>query len=192
MGLWKWIKEKGGLGILSLEIIGITVLFIIFFCFLRQQWKDDKAEGGVSYDFIGLSGLTKFPPYRRGKKRRLSPHSNMEEKCRRILQSIYRKPFPSIRPSFLKNPATGQNLEFDCYNEELQIALEYDGAQHSKYNPYFHRKGPQEFLYQAAKDDYKTAIAKKMGITLIRVPHWIPEHGLYNYIDNKLREAGKL
>jgi hypothetical protein len=32
-----------------------------------------------------------------------------------------------VRPDFLKNPATGRNLEIDCFNNQLKIGLEYQG-----------------------------------------------------------------
>jgi len=47
-----------------------------------------------------------------------------EEKCRNILRKIYGVDFPSARPDFLKNPVSGKNLELDCYNEKLKLALE--------------------------------------------------------------------
>jgi hypothetical protein len=51
-----------------------------------------------------------------------------ETECRRILESIYHPyTFPSVRPDFLKNPATGRNLEIDCFNNQLKIGLEYQG-----------------------------------------------------------------
>jgi hypothetical protein len=35
--------------------------------------------------------------------------------------------FKSVRPGWLENPLTGRNLELDCYNEYLKLALEYNG-----------------------------------------------------------------
>ena len=33
-----------------------------------------------------------------------------EERCREIFEGIFKKPFPSVRPDWLKNPQTKQNL----------------------------------------------------------------------------------
>lgn len=182
--LWKWYNRVGCY-FLNLEVLG----FIIILCLFIYFWRKQPAK---KCEFQGLSEGSKVSQYKRKKKRTLSPHSQMEEACRQILEGIYFKPFPSARPNFLKNPATGKNLEFDCYNENLKIALEYDGVQHSKYSPYFHRGGAKEFTYQTKKDDYKSFKAKEEGITLIRVPHWVAKGDLDNYIRNKLRELGKL
>jgi hypothetical protein len=115
-----------------------------------------------------------------------------EEECRRILEKIYNKSFPSKRPEFLKSPITKQNLELDCYNEELKIALEYDGAQHAKYTPHFHRGDKWKFIYQVRKDDWKTLKCREMNITLIRIPHYVPFDKLEKYIRGKLIKANKL
>ena len=115
-----------------------------------------------------------------------------EERCREILQQIYRKPFPSSRPDFLKNPVTNKNLELDCYCESLKIALEYDGAQHANYTPRFHRDDKWNFVYQVRKDDWKTKKCEEMGITLIRIPHYVQHEKLEAYIRKKLEKAGKL
>lgn len=176
-----WYNRKG-YRFLNIEVIGIIILIAIFVWFLRKQPKG-------KYKFLGISGKDiKFKKPRKGP----SSHSKKEEKCRNILERIYFKPFPSARPNFLKNPATGKNLEIDCYNKSLKIGLEYDGKQHAEYNPFFHRKGPIEFTYQVKKDEWKNEKCKKEGICLIRVPHWIPDIDLENFIRNKLRKAGKL
>lgn len=124
--------------------------------------------------------------------RKTTPSSKKEEACRRILENIYHRPFNSHRPDFLKNPITNKNLELDCYNEDLKISLEYDGGQHSKYTPAFHGDNKWNFIYQVRKDDFKNKVCKEQNITLIRVPHHIPEYKLEEYIKDKLRKAGKL
>jgi very-short-patch-repair endonuclease len=183
-----WYKTVG-VYIINFEVLAFIILVILFIFFLRKQWKKDGEN--KLYAFQGLADKIVLPKQKE-KKRQLSSHSKMEEKCRVILEKIYHKKFPSVRPKFLKNPATGQNLELDCYNDQLKIALEYDGKQHSEYNPFFHRNGPKEFLYQAKKDEYKDLIVKREGITLIRVPHFVQKSELETYIKNKLRVAGKL
>jgi len=67
--------------------------------------------------------------------------SKGETECRRVLQKIFQRPFLKARPDFLNNPVTGNqfNLELDCYDHSLKLAVEYNGQQHYQYNKFFHR-----------------------------------------------------
>ena len=109
---------------------------------------------------------------------------------------MFNVPFPKIRPDWLKSPATGKNLEIDGYCPDINtpigrgLGFEYNGCQHSKYTPHFHRKGPKEFHYQLAKDDWKNAKCKELGIVLINIPHDIAPHDLERHIKYKLRKIG--
>ena len=49
-----------------------------------------------------------------------------EAQVREIVENIFSKPFPSVRPKWLVNPDTGYVMELDCYNDELKLAFEYD------------------------------------------------------------------
>ena len=51
--------------------------------------------------------------------------SKLEQACRRSLYEIFGKPFHKARPDFLRNPVTQNfNLELDCFNPELRLAVE--------------------------------------------------------------------
>lgn len=159
-----------------------------------------------TYQFKGLDGdayyeLNVNQPQRKPqpKQRKILPSSKVgkkkwkyEEECRRIVEEIYQCSFPSVRPAFLKNPVTNKNLELDCYNEKLKIAVEYDGSQHARYNPHFHRGDKWKFIYQVKKDDWKNLMCEKEGVTLIRIPHYIPFEKLEPYIKKKLQKVNKL
>ena len=108
-----------------------------------------------------------------------------EEKCRQILERIFHKPFPSVRPDWLKSPMTGKNLELDCYNQELRIALEYNGRQHYVYTPYFH-KTRRDFHAQVHRDNWKRKRCRERGIHLIEIPYTVPENELEAFIRRKL------
>lgn len=179
-------------------IIALIVVIIV-------HWK--YAEPRRKYEFRGITSddyfeelIVKQPPAPKSKKKEQIPPTTKsgkkvwkyEEECRRILEKIYKKPFPSKRPDFLKSPITKQNLELDCYNEELKIAVEYDGAQHAKYTPHFHRGDKWKFIYQVRKDDWKNLKCREMNITLIRIPHYVPFDKLEKYIRGKLIKANKL
>ena len=94
---------------------------------------------------------------------------------------IFEKDFVKIRPDWLKNPDTNANLEIDLFNEELNIACEYNGAQHYKFSSLFH-KTYDDFLLQQKRDLFKYDIINKKDIMLIIVPYNIKKKNLLDYI----------
>ncbi len=115
--------------------------------------------------------------------------SRGEIECRNVLEKIFNKPFTKIRPNFLKNEVTGgYNLEIDCYNDELKIGVEYNGIQHYKYIPYFH-KNKEAFYNQKYRDEFKRRMCKDNGVFLIEVPYTVKIENIENYI---VRELDKL
>lgn len=114
-----------------------------------------------------------------------------ENKCRNIIEKIYNAPFPSVRPDFLKSPITGHNLELDCYNEELKIAIEYNGKQHYSYTPFFH-KTKRDFYAQVHRDNWKREKCQENGIVLIEIPYHVEEENLETYIKDQLKLRGLL
>ena len=117
--------------------------------------------------------------------------SKGEIECRHVLENIFHKPFPSSRPDFLRNPVTGGsfNLELDCYNSEMGIAVEYNGVQHYKYTPYFHRS-KEHFLNQKYRDDMKRRMCIDNNILLIEVPYDVKIENIKAYIIDALRKKG--
>lgn len=115
--------------------------------------------------------------------------SKGEAECRRVLQKIFGRPFLSQRPDFLRNPVTGGefNLELDCYDPELKLAVEYNGIQHYKYVPYFHRNH-EHFINQKYRDDMKRRMCKDNGIILIEVPYTIKIPDIEQYIINACKK----
>jgi len=189
MGSSKW---KWDWGWVNLDTISILIIVVaVIYCLITRKRSKHKFRG------LGESGFdfqeAKWNRPLRRKKKKLYKN---EEKCRDIFQRIFQRPFPKIRPDWLKSPATGRNLEIDGFCPDIEtpigrgLGFEYNGRQHSKYTPHFHRKGPQEFHYQCAKDDWKNAKCKEKGITLINIPHDISPHDLERHIKYKLRKAG--
>ena len=82
-----------------------------------------------------------------------------ENYIRNIVESIFRSPFPSIRPEWLINPKTGRRLELDLYNKSLRLSFECDGIQHSQYLPYFH-KTYQRYQDMKERDILKSILCK--------------------------------
>lgn len=182
----KWIKRYRK-ELLSFEIL-FSVLIIAFAVYLYVRYNKEHfavTYQGLSAEAIEIAKRSRIQLPKERKRWKL------EDKCRTILERLYNKQFVTVRPDFLKNPVTGRNLEIDCYNEELKLGLEYDGIQHSTYTPIFHRRGANDFIYGTLKDEFKTKRCKELGITLIRIPHYILEEDLETYIIKRLRAAGK-
>jgi hypothetical protein len=132
------------------------------------------------------------PPSPRSRLLGGSPPSNRacskgEAECRRVLEDIFKKPFPNRRPEFMKNTVTGAKLELDCFNAEEKLAVEYHGIQHYKFVPRFH-KDKQAFYNQVYRDKETRDLCKKNGIRLIEVSYKTPIHEIGDYIKRKLRE----
>jgi len=126
---------------------------------------------------------------KRKRRRGFSGESKGEVECRRVMMKIFDKPFYKARPRFLNNPVTfgTNNLELDCFNEELKIAVEYDGAQHYRFIPHFH-KTEEAFMNQRYRDYMKDQMCKENGIVLIRVPYTVKIPDIENYLISKLKE----
>ena len=117
---------------------------------------------------------------------RCKPHYN-EDKCREIFESILSVSFAPAWPKWLKNSA-GNIMELDGYNEDLKLAFEYNGIQHYKYFPRYHR-GVNTLERRVKDDRRKRYLCKKNNVKLIIIPYTIPYYGIELYISNRLKEV---
>ena len=114
-----------------------------------------------------------------------------EEKCRKIFQELFKKEFKKVRPDWLKNLWTYQNLELDGYNPDVitpkgkGLAFEYDGAQHSRFTPLFHSCAG-DFDHMWERHSLKDEMCRDEGVLLIRIPHYIPYWELKPFIIGRL------
>lgn len=116
--------------------------------------------------------------------------SKGEKKCKEFLEYIFNKKFDKIRPYFLTNPITNQPLELDCFNEELKLAIEYNGKQHYEYNKMMHQNSKHAFQNQQYRDHIKKELCEKHGIRLITVPYTIQEQDIPSFLYNELKKYG--
>lgn len=91
-----------------------------------------------------------------------------ERFLRAFLNEVYKTEFIKTRgEEWNINPYTGKRLELDCYNEELKIAVEYDGSQHIKASVLF--GGVEKLMDTVLRDAIKEDNCIENGIKLYRV-----------------------
>jgi hypothetical protein len=193
-------------------IIGICIVFILLFALYRKitgkkgTWTSigKNRYVDVAKNILRTNALNKMelPIQPKRDMRGMMNYDNTEYQpypfikeskgeieCRRALESILKKPFSKARPDFLRNEVTGgvYNMELDCYNPELKIAVEYNGQQHYRFIPYFHRN-KDRFINQRYRDVLKRKLCEENGITLIEVPYTIAVNDIENFLRKKLRE----
>lgn len=90
--------------------------------------------------------------------------SKFQERVKEFLQPHW---FADI--VFEELPVIGTRLTIDFYNASKQIAIEADGSQHYKYNPFFHGGNRSKFLGQLERDEKKEYFCEINNIELIRI-----------------------
>lgn len=113
--------------------------------------------------------------------------SKGEQICRETMERIYGVPFINTRPKWLKNPNTNRNLELDCYNEKLKLAVEYNGVQHYKWCS-FAKQNYTDFREQVRRDRIKVELCEQNGVYLIVVPYNVALQQIPTYIMYHLPE----
>jgi hypothetical protein len=94
-----------------------------------------------------------------------------ELKCKLILHKLLPKyTFIKIRPGWLTSPNSQWKLELDLYNEELNVAIEFNGKQHYDFVPIFH-KNETHFKQQQMRDEFKQKLCNERGVKLITISY---------------------
>lgn len=105
-------------------------------------------------------------------KKRWCPNCSlrkMEKYTKELLNVLTKKKFEKIRPKWLLN-SKGNVMEIDMYNDELKLGIEYNGVQHYKFTPMFH-KTEEDFNKRVKDDKIKVKLCKEHDINLISVPY---------------------
>lgn len=153
---------------------------------LTQEWKAEIPEEILN-------------PQRPESMRKMTvKETRGEQLCKAAAERIYGVTFHrSIWPDWLRNPETGQVMELDLYNEQLKIAIEYNGRQHYEYVPFFHKKGMKDFEAQVRRDNYKLDLCDEHDVYVITVPYYLPDDKIeawiryYDPVAFEAREARK-
>ena len=113
--------------------------------------------------------------------------SKGEQITRELIERILAKPFIKERPEWLRESNRSRCLELDGYNQDLNIAFEYQGEQHYSFIPLFHQK-IDDFEKQQQRDNLKAEICAQRGVKLIQVPY--TRRGDRQFIIDELRKFG--
>jgi hypothetical protein len=189
------------------EILLILSIMFLLIGGIYMYIKKNKGTWDTRYDIENIlinTNRLKLNQNRKGERRDKLQYSNYSEnsnkgeskgetECKRVLEKIFNKPFNKVRPDFLRNQVTGNtnNLEIDCFNDELKIGLEYNGRQHYDFIPFFHRN-KETFYNQKYRDELKRIKCRDNGILLIEVPYTIKIEDIEKYIKKDLRDKLKL
>jgi hypothetical protein len=172
--------------------ITCVILTIIFFLIYWLFFTRHKQDGTYSTTYYYPPGGKLKNEFKRSGSPRGPPQTSKGEViCKSTLESLFQRPFQKIRPSFLYNTVTHENLELDMYNQEINLACEYNGKQHYEYIPYFHQNSRTNFHNQKYRDERKIEMCRKNNIPLIIVPYTIPPEEIPNFIRQEVRRLGK-
>jgi len=90
-----------------------------------------------------------------------------QDRLERILKDIAgrRNVFSELRLAGALGP-NGGLLEYDFYIPALGVLVEYNGEEHYRYIPHFH-KGKRDFEYRVLCDRMKEEYAREAGLILV-------------------------
>jgi hypothetical protein len=182
--IYQWTHNR------MIFLLVLSLLFILGYYIYTNYIKKDDIDNKKNEQNELLNNLVKNDNLKlknKSKKKRIP--KKHETRCRIIMENLFKAPFVSVRPDFLKYDKTGKNLELDMFNSDLMIALEYDGIHHRKFTEFFH-KSEQDFIDQQERDKFKEEKCKELGIVLIRVPDTVKYEDLEDYIKEELDKRG--
>lgn len=104
-----------------------------------------------------------------------------EEKIKFIFENYFKQSF--LKKSKIKT-GSGQRIELDGVNNDLDLAFEYNGIQHYEYTPHYHRKGEKDLIAQQERDTLTIKYCNDHKIDLIVIPYTLDnnDNDLANFI----------
>lgn len=163
-------------------IVGLAILFIVLLL-LKHTFKNLFKPNPTAERLFKKTSNELFID------KRAPNESKGEIQSKEMAKLIFGKDFTKVRPDFLNNAVTGHNLELDIYNEELKLAIEYNGRQHYDFVPFFH-KNREAFLNQKYRDEIKRMKCKEHGIQLIEIPYTVKLEDIETYIRIEAKKKG--
>ncbi len=154
----------------ALGIGGVISLLLLVWALARWNAPVDEIYNTTFQDFhenLDLPPISDIPRLYVPKTKTKSD-SKGETECREVLKKLFNRPFAKARPDYAFSSITGRKLEFDCFDLDMKLAVEFQGRQHYEHVPFFH-KTPADFKLQQYRDKEKQDICTKLGITLIKV-----------------------
>ena len=79
------------------------------------------------------------------------------------------KPYWNRHVVFEEFPVAGTRMTLDFYNANKKIAVEVQGAQHTKHVPFFHGKYKNNYLMQLKRDNLKYDFCELNDIKLVEI-----------------------
>ncbi|PCJ23331.1 MAG: hypothetical protein COA94_08385 [Rickettsiales bacterium] len=180
-------------------VFGCDILYIYALILFVTLFIMYLLVGGKKHAFVGLDENNKVTVCTKtvkvlhkethknvGKiKRKYIKCSKGETECRNVLEDLFNVYFDRCRPDFLKNPETKRNLELDCFNGKLMLAVEYNGVQHYVH-PNFTNQSKEAFVKQMRRDIFKIEMCDKLHIYLITVPYTVKRKDIKEYIISRI------
>lgn len=108
-----------------------------------------------------------------------------ERYTKEVAQTLLDKKFIKVRPTWLLN-SKGNVMEIDIYNDELKLAIEYNGKQHYEFCQFFH-KTIDSFHKRLTDDKLKVQLCKTNNVDLIVVPY---TENPYEFLINEFTKRG--
>uniref|UniRef100_A0A6C0AEL1 Uncharacterized protein n=1 Tax=viral metagenome TaxID=1070528 RepID=A0A6C0AEL1_9ZZZZ len=169
----------------------LFILFLVFVYFLfNSNFKNldfsllEKNKDPYDLDFdlekyqncnINKEQIEKInKSINRNKKQKFNPNRNFKSIPERLTCKVFeeylgREVLVNYKPDDLKNPETGSSLEWDLYDKESGIIIEYNGEQHYVY-PCGYNQTEEHFYNQVYRDELKKKLTAKKNLTLIIIP----------------------
>lgn len=132
-----------------------------------------KANGYNSYK--ELVGIVKGVYLEKLRSDTSNAAINCFEYIKTLVNSSYRT---EVVFDKLINPKTKRALRVDCLFDDINLVVEYNGIQHYKNIPYFH-KGENTLEYQKIKDNIKLQFFKNSDYRYIIIPYWFTVEDIY-------------